>query len=309
MRKNRLRNAARMVASLVTMFLFACCSSEEFFGIVDTETDNNEYGKLYAIACSKEFVEFQTECYLELEEMLDVDTTQMVIIDYYEGKPIYTSQKTGSIRAIIEARQKLAVQYPEFENTTMTERNEILQIALIHNRSLMKLAKKILPKALDKTKSVCYGSNAVCWTEQLSDAQLVNGNSAEWLVQGCSIFAYENSYDAICDALWKTECANKEYGGYGWSDMSAVLIDDPSATRGTMKLGFLNSYNISPAPEYDFHVHPSGNLTPSAADKEAWCSSQIPSDYHYIFSIAGDWQEYCLGGIGESIDSGYIIRN
>lgn len=276
---------------IVTVFTEGC-TSNDFFGIIEEESAGVCYPKLHEIACSKEFIEFQTQSYLDMEKLLIVDTAQMVVIDTIGGRLLYASKEIGSIRPVLEARQKLVKAYPEYENATAGEKEQILNIALLNSKSLMNLARKISVNNIIRTKSVNYETDAVRWIINGSEYDLISESDAEWFVRGQYWYSDANVYNCINEALWRTEREGVERGGFGWdSDGSGILVVDPEAIINHMHRTVAN---VDPLPSYDFHVHPSGNLTASYEDKLGWQIS--PVLVHRIYDISGNYERYNMFG-------------
>ena len=234
-----------------------------------------------------------------MEEIRSIDTTQVFVIDYYEGRPVYSTKKQYSIRPVIDARKELVTAYPEYEIATTDECEQILKLAIINNASINSLVKNSFLYAIKRTKSVNEETDAVrrirkkSGSEFISDTgdwtDLITGANSEWSIKGLFMwYAYDNYYNTVYDALVLTEGTHKEHGGYCWdSDGSGILIVDPNATAKKMTF---NCNNLSPLPSFDFHVHPSGNTGASDDDYSAWVS-MFWGD-HYIFNCAGDLRYY-----------------
>ena len=301
-KKQKFKGLLVLGAGVMAALFEAGCTSNEFFGIEEDVEGGLDYPTMHEIACSQEFIEFQTQSFLNMKKLLDVDTTQMVLIDTIDGKLLYASKEIGNIRPVLEARRQLVETYPEYERSNAIEKEQIMNIALLNDRSLRKIANKNTPGVLMRTKSGNGESDAVKWISAKSSHEQVGEN--QWLVNGEYWYANTNVYNCINEALWRTECGQVEHGGYGWnSDGSGILIVDPNATIDHMT--FWVWYNV-PTPHYDFHVHPSGNLSPSPEDRDTWLNI-MPTDYHIIFDISGNYEQYNI--MNEFDSSGYIERN
>ena len=180
-------------------------------------------------------------------------------------------------------------------NTNSEERRYILNIALNSNRSLRKLAEKCAPNTIWSTKSANYEFDAVKWIRSASQYELVSdsngcsdlvtGANSMWLVNGLTMYAYDDYLNPWYDAISLSIRYNVEYGGFSWedSDGSGVLVQDPFASLVNMHITNLEGV---PSPSYDFHVHPSGNLNYSEADQNAW--SIMSWNEHYILDQEGN---------------------
>lgn len=152
-------------------------------------------------------------------------------------------------------------------------KGKIFNLAIMNNKSLMKLAAKCVPNVLIRTKSVDYETDAVIYLLGKNGIELIDSNNAEWLVvdkDGRSYSFYSNSDWNVCvyDAIDRSESTGKENGGYAWDyDGSGVTIVDHEAEEHSM---YLPHWIASPLPSLDFHVHPSGNLQASEDDYNTW---------------------------------------
>jgi len=161
-----------MLLVVICTTITTSCTSDEFFGIKE-DYEGVSYSMLEKIANSKEFIEYQTLSYLDMEKLLSIDTTQMVVIDTIEGKPLYTLKEIGSVRLVLEARQKLVESYPEYEKTTAVDKEQILNIALLNNKSLMLQVNQFTQRMTRRTKSVNYETASVSffqgWAEMIDE--------------------------------------------------------------------------------------------------------------------------------------------
>lgn len=290
MRKKRLKSLTAMV---VLGAIFATsCTSDEFYGI-EENYEGIGYPMLEKIANSKEYIVFKKQEILCMQDLSKIDTTQMELIDTIGGRPHYVIKKT--IRPAIEARHKLVALYPEYEKTTPEERFYILNIAMKSDRSLNDMVKKNIPNTILSTKSANYESDAVRWIrsasqyELISDSygctDLVTGANSMWLVNGITMYAYDDYLNPWYDAISLSIRYQVEYGGFSWqdSDGSGILVEDSYAIIGNMHVTNLNG---EPSPSYDFHVHPGGSFHPSPADSTAWF--KMSWHEHYILNQEGD---------------------
>lgn len=300
MRKQERRSSLLVLVIAVFVLyvsLVTSCTRDEFFQI-EKDYEGVDYHMLKKIALSKEYIEFQRQSFLSTKEIFNIDTTQKVVVDYYEGKPVYVIGQEGSIGLLLEAKQRLLESYPEYANTTMYEKNQIINIALINDKSLMQLVEEKMVGTVKRTKSVDYETAAVLYLKR--GGELIDDNKSEWLVvdnDGGTYTFYSNPDWNMCisDAISKTESNGKEHGGYAWEyDGSGVTIVDHNATSNEMNFPhWLDSYaESSPQlfPILDFHIHPSGNLAASPEDYKAW--NNLPWRVHMIFNCSGSYWVY-----------------
>lgn len=229
-------------------------------------------------------------------ELCKFDSTQMEFVDSIGCKPLFVSRTTYSIQPAIEARRKLASSYPEYEKTTSEEKRYIQNIAMNSNIPLRRLAEKYIPNTFSQsTKSVNNEAYAVRWiraasrSELISDVNgctdLVTGANSMWSLYGMTLYAYDSYFNAMYDAVSLSIRHQAEYGGFSWQDddNSGVLIQDPFATIKSMHIV---NFESQPFPTYDFHVHPSGILSPSEEDYGSW--SVFPLREHHILDFEGN---------------------
>jgi len=308
-RKSRLKRLACMAFSVLATFLVSSCTSDEFFGIKE-DYDGVDYSTMEKIAKSKEYIEFKKQEFICMKELFLVDSAQTEIIDTIRDKCKYVLKGTYSIQPPLEARKKMVASYPEYDNSTSEERNLILNIALNSDRSLRKLAVKCIPNIIHRTKSANYESDAVRWVrsahqyELISDTNgctdLVSGANSMWCVNGLTVYAYSEWLNALYNAISLSILHHTEYGGFSWadSDCSGILIEDPYATIRSMHYTNIEG---EPNPSFDFHVHPSGTLTPSETDIRTW--DRLPWTEHHIIDSEGRGKMY----MGTDMTNGTLI--
>ena len=293
MKKSKLKSLAKMVVCIMSVCVAASCTSDQFFGI-EEETDGTSYSTLNKIAQSKEFIEFQKQSFLSTEEMCNIDTTQKVLFDYFKGKPVYLIGDAHTIRPYLDARQKLVEAYPEYENTTIDEKNQIFNLAIMNNKSLRELAERCIPKALiNRTKSINYESYAVIYTrshpgkfEKLSEA-----DGGTWAVLPDYTWYTRDDYmTAVNMAISESENTGLERGGLVFYDYSGIMQVKPNLVPGEIDLWYYPDITNQYAPQADFHTHPSGNLQPSETDYNSW--SFVPWGIHMIYNCNGDYWVY-----------------
>lgn len=292
MKRKKFNSIHLMTLSMAFAIFEVSCTSDQFFGIEENAEGLN-YSVLNKIAQSKEYIEFQKQSFLNMDKLLSVDTTQMEVIDTIGDRLLYASKEKGSIRPVLEAWQKLVELYPEYEETTLEEREQILNIALLNSKSLMMQVNKNTSGVLKRTKSLNEETASVQFF--LGWAELIEHNISfyQWIIYNQNGYWGVNSCDNwfICVdySIRKTEGDGKEHGGYGWTDTSGATIDDYNATRDSMNLVW-NGYGTTPYPYFDYHVHPSGNLTPSEWDNASW--SSVPWGMHMIVNCNADYIVY-----------------
>ena len=235
-----------------------------------------------------------------MEEINNLDTTKTIIIGYVDGKPMYGVGATFSISNVLDARQRLKEAYPEYEEATDDEKNEILNIAILYDKSLLDMAKKSVPNNQYSTKVLCrdkYAYKYVHSGEPGTIECLSEEDGGEWLVLNrYHWYARSWWYDAVCMAISATEESGLERGGYAFGDQSGLLTIDPDAinTEYYSEMSFV-WWDLSPGNEFqpvgDFHVHPSyNNVIPSDSDRVTW--SRMPWGQHLIFDLGGHAEKY-----------------
>lgn len=292
MKRKKFNSIHLMTLSMAFAIFEVSCTSDQFFGIEENSEGLN-YSVLNKIAQSKEYIEFQKQSFLNMDKLLSVDTTQMEVIDTIGDRLLYASKEKGSIRPVLDAWQKLVELYPEYEETTLEEREQILNIALLNSKSLMMQVNKNTSGVLKRTKSLNEETASVQFF--LGWAELIEHNDSyyQWIIYNQNGYWGVNSCDNwfICVdySIRKTVEDGKEHGGYGWTDTSGATIDDQNAARDSMSFVW-NGYDTTPYPYFDYHVHPSGNLTPSECDNASW--SSVPWGMHMIVNCNADYIVY-----------------
>ena len=292
----KLKSLAVMAMCAMGAFFAASCTSDEFFGI-EEEADAVAFSTLTKIANSAEYLEYQTQAFLLQLELCSIDTTRKVKVGVIDGKPLYSLDEVKSISSFLEARQKLIETYPNFENATFAEKKQIQNIAILNNKSLRLFA---TPNVLARTKGsnpetmaglwisrMCNGENTGyyydssegCYRHRSNVENVPGFQPGDYYTYEMNVF--QDSYEAIAAARSKSINTEKETGGWGWSDDSAISIYHEQATISMMSFP---GFRGNPLPSYDFHFHPSGDLCPSEYD-----FSSGHNIYHYIFDYEGNY--------------------
>lgn len=294
-RKNLSKNVVMAVWFMGAIFATSC-TSDHFFGI-EEETDGMSYSILNKIAQSKEFMEFQKQYFLKTEILDNLDTIKKEIYGQVGDKIFYSIGQSFSLKEVFDARAKLVESYPEYEKTTYDEKNQILNIAIMNNKTLMDLAERSSHSKVNRTKSINQESYAVRYTKtKRGDYEWISSDDGgEWLVGGCyTWYTRDDWMEAVVKAIQKTIDTENECGGYVFYDGSGITHVDPNAQPSEMDFYFYTYADGSPEgilPFYDFHVHPIvGNLFPSDSDLVAW--SRMPWSLHIIYDKSGNMEPY-----------------
>lgn len=296
MKKNKLKKNAVMTVCIIGACFATSCTSDEFYGIQE-KTESLDFPTLSKIARSKEFIEYQKQAFLNIEIINSIDNTKKEVVDFFQGKPVYAIGNVLSIRPYLDARKKLLEEYPEFIKITDEDKNQILSLAILNNKSLRQLAEKYIPNTdvNKRTKAINYESYAVKYVKagtgeyQMRDTR----DGGEWLVAGFVTWYTRDSFQSVLDmAIDKTNSTENEHGGYHFADGSGTLNDDPTATPDSMTFIFWPTVQEDYTPTFDFHVHPNDNLDYSLYDALMWDS--MPWDFHFIYDTNGDLQPYEL---------------
>jgi hypothetical protein len=254
------------------------CSNDEFFMLNCTDSPLD----IKTIANSFEYREYLNEYYRCLNSALETDTSQMELVDDLGTHLIYCKIETCDFSGVISKLKELEHSYPEFASATPLEQKSVMDYAIANDDNLRKEI-GIKAKPFKRTRSgnyedafvsmMCYSFNGYFFFRE--DTRIELGTSAY----------------AKCAAATFTMAKGVEHGGYGWSDGSGVVLYDPHATSNSMRM--LSTFN-SPMPDYSFHIHPSGNLSPSNKDKSYWIGSGI--EKHLILNTSLGCKTYKVIG-------------
>lgn len=294
--KRVLCDQVKMTISLVTIFVVLGCTSDDFWGI-NEEYNGISYPTMERIARSKAYIDYQKQTLLSMEEMRNIDTTKNVLIGYVEDKPMYGIGAVFSIRGVYDARQKLIDEFPEYEKATDYEHEQIFNLAIMNNRSLLKMAKRIIPDCLleTNTKAIDYESDAVKYTRLFESncQKLTTEYGGVWLVAGTYYWHTKSTwYEAVFNAIEISRSNEKECGGYYFNDNSGLTHVDPNAKHDEMSFYWYNEgVPESIQPFKDFHIHPSpDNTIPSDSDLVTW--SKMPWRKHEIIDLSMHCEVY-----------------
>ena len=277
------------------------CTSDAFFGF-EENYEGLDYQLLNQIAHSKEFINFQELSILSISEFRSIDTTQMVLFDTINGKQVFVTSEKYSIQPVVEARRKLIESYPEFENATFLEKNQIRQISLMDNSQLRNLAKKVIPNYC-KAQTKSYDIETDAYRYMLQTSRHSEGShQGEWIIKGVnsstntevvnSWYIDDDYWNSIYDAIDLVYWFGAEQGGLGWfSDGSGIRIEAPEADSSHLPRVWANA-NAEPRPSFEFHVHPSGNLTPSESDMSVFYNHT--GFWHFIFDVDGNYSAFYI---------------
>lgn len=275
----------------------ASCESDAFWGI--EEDGVIEYSIMKKIAHSKEYFEFLDQSFLDMERGR-LDTAQMVIVDYYEGKPIYSTEEEFSVIPLFKAKQELEKKFPEYENLSDNEKNQIFNIAVMNSPNLRKLADKYISKdymrytvqtksyhnIMDETEAIQY----IRRNFPATVSQLGNEIYDQIQIGSCTWYPYFDYSVMINDVITKASYEHKEVGGFYFWDQSAIQIYDPNATVNKMTLSHVErDSERGVGPSWDMHVHPQ-SLIASDEDYDTW--SKLTCRTHRIYNYSGEWRPY-----------------
>lgn len=288
-----------MAKSVLLIFLAASCTSDEFFGI-EENYEGIEYRMIKKIAHSKEYIEFQKLSIQSMTELCNIDTTKLEFYDTINGKRVLVSPQKYTIRPVLDARRRLIESFPEYKNASIQEKNQIKQIAMMDNGQLREYAYIYMSSSnYKKTKSYNVETDAYRYMIQSSRHE-PGTHEGEWVVTGVNhttnteVVNYwyidEDYWNCIYDAIDLVFWFRKEQGGLGWfSDGSGIRISAPEADSGHLPRVWINA---QPWPSLEFHVHPSGNLTPSEADMGAYYNHN--GLWHLIFDVDGNYSAFYI---------------
>lgn len=295
MNKGRLQKTVKMTVGLIITLCVINCTSDDFWGIQE-EYDGIEYPILEKIAKSNEFIEYQKQIYLHMEEINNLDTDKTNKEGNVDNKPM--SGVSISFGNVLDARRQLIMVYPEYEEATDYEKNQILNLALLNDKSLLAMAKKCMPNNQYLTKSLCRGTDAFIYVHSGTPIEYLSSeDGGEWLVLNkYHWYARVSWYDALFLAISSTEESGLERGGYVFRDNSGLMTIDPDATNTEYysEMSFV-WWDLSEGNEYqpirDFHIHPStNNVIPSDSDRATW--SRMPWNEHWIYDLGGHSEKY-----------------
>lgn len=283
----------KLTTLVLSVSLVTSCTRDAFFGL-EEEYDGFSYSKMYEIANSKEYINYQTEVLLAREEINNIDTTNKVMVGSYEGRIIYSIGSTGSIKPLLEARKQLLDSYPDYNNATFEDMQQMFNVAIMNNRELRNLISKISTCADYMTKGNNGETDAWRWIMSSSiKPDEPEGNTGGYPINYKSThniwYFHEDYWVCICEAIYLAGGEQKEHGGYCWeSDGSGVRVFDINRLEDEMHRVF---FAVDPKPTFEFHVHPSGNLSASNKDWSSW-SLMSTSVYHRIYDTEGNYKTY-----------------
>lgn len=271
-----------LLASVVGVFgwLLSSCTSDDFFGIKENY-EGIDYSMMKRIALSKEYVEYQKQTILMLNAMQSIDTTKKVMVRCYEGMAVYAYEEIVSMRPFMDAYQVLVESYPEYDKTSIEEKRQISNLAYMNSRTLSNMVERYGVGA-PPTKSCNPESMAYRYAQ---DSEALKINTRAWRIGNLGCYIADDEYGTIVQmALDRSAEDGKEHGGFGFSDNSALLVEDFNATDTSM-IPYWSSYP-SFQPIKDFHVHPNGDLNCSWTDIFTW-GLTLPWDEHWIVTKNG----------------------
>ncbi len=258
-----LKSLAVMAVCVMGAFFAASCSSDEFYGI-EEDADAVVFSTLTKIANSAEYLEYQKQAFLAQQAIAGIDTTKMVKVGEIDGEPIFATESV-SIQEALDARQKLVEAYPEFEKTTDAEKNQILNIAMMNNKSLRSIAPT---SAINMTKGSYFETLASAYTlssfETYAMGYTVYGGYnlgfADW-------YPEDNFYNAIARAVNESESSRALACGYIFDDHSGIFIDDWRNNQHIANFGTdIYYYNTTITPQCPFIAASTVNLFGAAQE-------------------------------------------
>ncbi|MCQ2127780.1 MAG: hypothetical protein MJZ06_10165 [Bacteroidaceae bacterium] len=283
----RQKGLAAMAVCVMGAFFAASCTSDEFYGI-EEEADAVAFSTLTKIANSAEYLEYQEQAFLAQQAIASIDTTKKVQVCEIDGKPIYGSESV-SIQGALDARQKLVEAYPEFEKTTAAERNQILNIAMMNNKSLRSIAPT---SAINMTKGSWYETEASRYALSNYESCIhASPNYTGGYGMFMSTWYVEDNYlSAVAMAVSESEWSGHLAGGFEFEDGSGIYVED---YRASSSLTYLITYDqyTTLKPKAAFVAIPSTNhlqaAYESAGGVNTWMKPYIGvaigSDYGYWY--------------------------
>lgn len=280
-------------SSIIIVFLTVSCTRDRFWGIEEDYGDT-DYMMLEMIANSKEFIEFKKQSILAWEEMNNIDTTKKVLVDTYKGYPVYAFEEQGSIKILLDANRKLMESYPEYKKLNTLEKQQVLSLSIMNNRSFRNFVSKHNYSFTIKTKGNNGETDAYKWMMTSPNIpQNAEGPLGGYIMNSSSIqniwYINDDYWVSICEAIYLANGEHKEHGGYCWdSDGSGIRVLDINREEGRMHKVYLSG--TTPLPTFDFHIHPSGNLSASSEDYDSWIF--MTGVYHRIYDLNGNYKSY-----------------
>lgn len=295
MRKETNKFLFRLTVCALSVLATTSCSKDEFFGIEEAQLIDET--TMLAIATSEEYYEYEMACLYFMEELNDIDTSKMHVYTVINGKPIYVKSGSDSYKNVLKHKENLMKIYPELLHASVIELKQIQNIALSKNNTLREHTMKVSPFLIKRTKS--GNDEAHAWLQHVSSSTYNWGYEHNWDTGAYTntteygeytfhfdLQVYENSIEAVNQARNKSISTEKEVGGLAWNDASAVTVFNREAGPYYM---YWPRTDGSPYPTYDFHFHPSGDLTPSELDRQFWNNHYR---VHYIFDWLGNFEIY-----------------
>ena len=279
-KQNRLKSLLGMTICIMGASLVTCCTSDDFFQIEEVY-EGTDYSILKKIALSKEYIEFQKQSFLVWDIMHDIDTTKKVLLNSYEGRTIYAYEEIVSIKPFFDAKQKLIDSYPDYEKFNVNDKNRILNLAILNNRSLRILAENN-KSSVHLTKTSNPESMAYRYAQASEGIQI---NSHTWRLGSMAYWYTDDFYANIINQAQSKAEDGKEHGGYFFYDCSGILNEDLNAAPDSMTFYWNEDLPNNEQPIQDFHIHPNDVLVPSDYDIRMWCT--FPWYEHVIIGRSG----------------------
>jgi len=281
--KRNFRPVAALAVCALGALAVSSCTKDEFFGLEDSVVI--DASTKYEIAMSQEYADYARACFEMVETMNQpVDTTKMEIKGVINDKPVYT--KNGSMSSLTDLLNKLKKAFPELANADKIDFNEITEIALSNNENLKDLSSKIL----SRTKSY-EDRQSGHWLYSVAEHYYnISSWDSPWLdIENWLFTAFDGVYDAVGEVIYLTTetCYSYDATGGGiifgdWSAVSMVCFGEylwPDAV----------SYG-SPAPEADFIVVPSLNMSMTDLWYYMGGSYWSGGRTHYIYDHRGNYK-------------------
>ena len=285
MKRNFKPMAALAVCALGALAV-SSCTKDEFFGLEDSVVI--DASTKYEIAMSQEYADYARACFNMFEAMNQpVDTTVMEKKEI-NGKAVYI--QNGSTTSVMDLLNSLKKAFPELANADQIDFNEILSIALANNEELNDIKSK-MPSRTKYYEDYQSGH----WLYSVAENYYgISDWGSPWLdIEGWWFTAYDYRYTAINEVIFRLAESSSPYN-YNYEGMGGGLIFGDQSAVSMVSWGEYAWPSVigygSPAPEADFIVAPTLNITTS----ELWFymggSYWNGGRTHYVYDYEGNYQ-------------------
>lgn len=276
--KKRIFKAMWLSVMAVAVVTVSSCSSDSMFDFYQ-----NDKAAIREMALSEEYQTYLEEYFFATNALKSIDTTAMVACDTIGGKTL-KKMSFNDFVLVHRLYEKFQEKYPYYNSLSNNEKTEVMNLAILNSLKLQSLSGI-------KTATICRTKSSSAETVASMNLSISSSDTS-----GYELIAM-SAYGAQLEACNRSSNNGNEYGGFiFYADGSGIFVASPSPSSTGMTFPtsiFGSSMPTNLRPDCSFHIHPSGNLSPSDTDKNSFSyMASFGVTVHLILSPDGHGETY-----------------